>query len=1078
MRSGGRNSVRSLMILHSRDKTVAKMTKDGLVEQNLTNNTQRNISGRTADFSLSNRHNGQQTTSARTGRTRSRTQIYQQISREKNASNEGSNYNQGSTSNQISKRRKQKHKLQFSENETTDYRRNDTETPQSNSYQSSAFENIDTADTYKQVKDTADTGNTDISFSDSNSTFSFKDKEGKGDTSNFNIKDQKSDGSFNFRDAKETENYRRKETPNDTTKSNNKKRKSLQFKEDEATDVQDGNTAPKIEPPPTPTPTKDKPKTSIKKRDKNRYSRLKFAENEQTSNQESKSEAKFEPSNEPQTAQTEQVATTSAEQQTVSPPTPTALKFNKTSTATSVANAVVAKAAKEVADKAKKRKYRKLQFHESENVTERKLTQKNETSGTSETAENPLVAEYEKGLARTRFDSLSARQRHVIEGISKKQVKLKRKIDRVKKKIPKRKQLKVTHEFDEKSGVAKTRLKFENQPYTPKMPQESDFIPTVNQGVNSALSALDENDNDANKIIHKTTKLTQNSVNVALKFQHEIEKYRFDRINKSHEKADRLGKKTSNLNHKKDTKTDNYEKKNQRKQNQKRYNKKRYEHEARKSFRLTGRTENAFGESRKKTFSNLAELGKAFIKKSVPILGILLLFVLMFVLLGSLLGSCMAMMSQNASATSTTISSSYLAEDEDIEKSELYLRELEGKLQYRYNHIPAEYPGNNEYRYTADGDIEHDPYELMAYLTAVYEDFVFELLPIGVKDKIKDLFDQMYHLSVSESREIRYRVVGYDDDGDAIIEPYEWKICSATLNVKPLKDIIMPLMDEDQKEMYEVYVEIKGNRQYFESPLDFDWTGYITRYYGTRITYLGEEVLQRGVDIRTPNGTPILAAQDGTVTQVGESDDFGKYFVISKGDYTSKYGYCASVDVSVGDVVKTGQQVGTTSARFYIEILVEGNYLNPAYFVAFGDDEPTGSFEGATDFSGVPPEALSDPEFAALMAEATKYIGMPYVWGGSSPETGFDCSGFVGYVYGISRTTAQGIYNQTAPVNEDELKPGDLVFFQGTYSSVGDVSHIGIYVGDGKMLHCGDPIGYANLNSSYWQNHFYGYGRL
>ena len=139
----------------------------------------------------------------------------------------------------------------------------------------------------------------------------------------------------------------------------------------------------------------------------------------------------------------------------------------------------------------------------------------------------------------------------------------------------------------------------------------------------------------------------------------------------------------------------------------------------------------------------------------------------------------------------------------------------------------------------------------------------------------------------------------------------------------------------------------------------------------------------------------------------------------------------------------------------------------------------------ATDkITGIPGEAFNDETFAKLMQEATKYIGFPYQWGGSTPETSFDCSGFVCWVYthsgvhNLPRTTAQQIYNQCTPVSKDEVKPGDLVFFTGTYQSSNPVTHIGIYVGDNQMLHCGDPIGYANLGNSYWIKHFYGYGRL
>ena len=128
----------------------------------------------------------------------------------------------------------------------------------------------------------------------------------------------------------------------------------------------------------------------------------------------------------------------------------------------------------------------------------------------------------------------------------------------------------------------------------------------------------------------------------------------------------------------------------------------------------------------------------------------------------------------------------------------------------------------------------------------------------------------------------------------------------------------------------------------------------------------------------------------------------------------------------------------------------------------------------------VPGEYLDDETFAAMLSEAQKYIGYPYVWGGSSPATSFDCSGYLSWVinhsgWNVGRQTAQGLYNLCTPVSSP--RPGDLVFFKGTYNTSG-VSHCGIYVGDGRMLHCGDPIGYANLNTSYWQSHFYAYGRL
>ena len=132
----------------------------------------------------------------------------------------------------------------------------------------------------------------------------------------------------------------------------------------------------------------------------------------------------------------------------------------------------------------------------------------------------------------------------------------------------------------------------------------------------------------------------------------------------------------------------------------------------------------------------------------------------------------------------------------------------------------------------------------------------------------------------------------------------------------------------------------------------------------------------------------------------------------------------------------------------------------------------------------IPPEALSDERFARMIREAEKYLGYPYVWGGSSPSTSFDCSGFVSWVvnhcgngWNYGRRTADGLRGLCTYVPTSQAKPGDLIFFQGTYNTSG-ASHVGIYVGDGMMIHCGDPIQYANINTSYWQQHFMCFGRL
>ena len=172
--------------------------------------------------------------------------------------------------------------------------------------------------------------------------------------------------------------------------------------------------------------------------------------------------------------------------------------------------------------------------------------------------------------------------------------------------------------------------------------------------------------------------------------------------------------------------------------------------------------------------------------------------------------------------------------------------------------------------------------------------------------------------------------------------------------------------------------------------------------------------------------------------------------------------------------ILTEEQMGFYAA--YMQTL--GNrpdlFPNGSYPHASTPKEPT--------YYEIPPEALKDEAFAAMIAEAEKYVGYPYVWGGSSPSTSFDCSGFISWVinhsgWNVGRQTAQGLYNICTPVSPEQSKPGDLVFFVGTYDTVG-MSHVGLYVGNSVMLHCGDPISYTNLNSSYWQQHFYCYGRL
>ncbi len=171
----------------------------------------------------------------------------------------------------------------------------------------------------------------------------------------------------------------------------------------------------------------------------------------------------------------------------------------------------------------------------------------------------------------------------------------------------------------------------------------------------------------------------------------------------------------------------------------------------------------------------------------------------------------------------------------------------------------------------------------------------------------------------------------------------------------------------------------------------------------------------------------------------------------------------------------------------------DGMHFYAAYMATLGnrpDLFPTSEYPNASqredylDYD-VPPEALEDEVFAAMLKEAEKYLGFPYVWGGTNPNTSFDCSGFVSWVinhsgWNYGRLGVIGLENVCTPVSRSNARPGDLVFFIGTYDAPypDRPSHVGIYVGNGMMIHCGSPISYANINTPYWQNHFYGFGRL
>ena len=338
-----------------------------------------------------------------------------------------------------------------------------------------------------------------------------------------------------------------------------------------------------------------------------------------------------------------------------------------------------------------------------------------------------------------------------------------------------------------------------------------------------------------------------------------------------------------------------------------------------------------------------------------------ILLMLAFLLNG--LSSCSVIMDGVGSGIAA---STYPSQDADMLSAEAQYCAMEAELQHYLDTYESTHD-YDEYHFDLD-TIEHDPYVLISMITALHQG---EWTLDEVQGTLQMLFDRQYILTEDVVVETRYRTetdTWTDADGnthtDTYQVPYDYYICTVTLENFNLSHVPVYIMSEEQLGMYATYMATLGNR-----PDLFPGSGYI-----------------------------------------------GKY--------------------------------------------VEGSY---------------------TDYD-IPPEALDDEVFAAIIKEAEKYLGYPYVWGGSSPSTSFDCSGFVSWVinhsgWDVGRLGAQGLCNICTPVSSANVKPGDLVFFTGTYDTPG-VSHVGIYVGNNMMIHCGDPISYANLNSNYWQSHFYRYGRL
>ena len=682
-----------------------------------------------------------------------------------------------------------------------------------------------------------------------------------------------------------------------------------------------------------------------------------------------------------------------------------------------------------------------------------------------------------------------------------------RKLQKAKDKMPKKRQYEMKRVFDEQTGKAKYVV----VPVDVEKPFKPDGLgktavhklQTENMYFVHRKIAETEKDNSAVEGAHKTEQRAED-------IYHYMKYHRKSKAQRKRDRLERLHKKQvtadMKLEYEKFISENPHLKGNSpKKQLQRQLQKQRIKREYAKARRVGAEAKTA-----KETFTKTANAATGIAKKLQEIatknktliitVGI---FALLLIMIMSALSSCGSMFT---GTVTTTMASTYLSLPAEIDAVDLSFTEMEMELQNKIDRIETDYPGYDEYDYNL-GAIGHDPYTLISYLSAVHTEFT----AAGIESEIQELFDAMYSLTTEEVEETRTRTVTKtgtrivtNPDGTTHTEEYEYEeeeeytvtILRVTLTVTPLESIVAGRMDSEQTEIFGAYTETKGGLQVFASPVDYYWYYYISGYYGYRKNpNTGDEELHRGVDIAVPTGTMVHAAHDGTVMQAAYDSYYGNYVVItdSKG-YTTKYAHMDSLNVSAGQSVKKGDTVGksgntgsSTGSHLHIECLYNGEYYNPLFYFEAGTQTIYGETPGGTGGGTgnvIAPDSYDDAIVQALMTEANKYLGMPYTFGGTPPSS-FDCSAFVCWVFSNSgvhnlprRTTAQGIYDQCTPVSAADAKAGDIIFFTGTYNAGRPVTHVGIYCGNGTMVHCGDPIQYTSINTSYWQSHFYGFGRL
>jgi len=682
------------------------------------------------------------------------------------------------------------------------------------------------------------------------------------------------------------------------------------------------------------------------------------------------------------------------------------------------------------------------------------------------------------------------RQSEKVERLEQKSERNTQRLEQAQEALPTKKKIARKRIYDEQKGKAKTKLTFEpevipigeaawNKPKKKKVTQKLTGV-----GTRAAITK-------AHAIVHSTE-----HENVGVKAAHRGElmgesayrggkrtvqkAYRFHK-NHPYRKAARLEVKSlkteAKLSYRKALRDAPMKKNAVSRFFQKRRIKRQYAaafRNAKKSGRLAKKSVGILGKA--------SRLVTGVVRRNPIILAKVALLGLIIVLLMGMFSMCTNLLSGGSIFVGAV---TYVADYEDIDDAEIAYGEWTVDLQIYLRSIEQNHPGFDEYRFDI-GEINHNPFELIAFLTAVYGEFTFaEIEPV-----LRELFAEQYRLTLTPEVEIRTRMeTRTDAEGNpyTVEVEYEWRVLHVTLQTMPLTMLLFNRMDNDQWQHFNLLMASRGARQFVGNPFDRNWLPHVSSRYGYRIHPIhGDKRFHWGIDISLPTGIEILAGFDGTVTRVGyDADGWGNFVVIDNGaGVQALYAHCHAVLVSQGQSVTEGQViaiVGNTGAstgpHLHLEVIRHGRHLNPLFFVVTGCE---GNLSGLQYGDARP---LTPEEFAILYAEARSHLGKPYVYGANGPNA-FDCSSFVAWVfrhsgiYPLQRTTAQGIFNQSTPIPFSHISPGDIVFFTRTYSTTDTVTHLGIYVGEGRMIHAGRPVNITSIHTPFWQNHFFAVGRL